>query len=100
MQYKQITVIVTDQGNQISDAKAQVLGRIMSALQVAVDDDGKISVSPNSKEALDIASTMSYFFASKSFLEMVEEIENYPVIDEMDAAHSKKEDDYADESSR
>ena len=69
MEYKQITVIVNDQGTQISDAKTQVLNKMMGALSTVTSDTLKLR--RGSSDTLAIAETMSYFFNSQSFEEMV-----------------------------
>ena len=93
MKFKQIQVIIDDSGKQVSPAVEIVINEIMNSI---------LSYSPLTSEdkatsdrlALGLANKMSQLFSKKSFDQMVEDIENlngFPSIDEMDAAHSKKE---------
>ena len=95
MKFKKIQVIIDAQGEQVSPAVDTVITAIMRSIQGYSNLEDAV--------ALGLAGQMSKFFHSQSFGEMVEDSEQIlenPVIDEMNEAHSKKEDDYADEPSR
>jgi len=102
MKYEQITVIVDDSGKQISDARAKVIDNLTYVITSTANAGGDKGMKRNltKDQILELANVVSIFFASKSAIMMEAEIEanetttvsaNEITIDEMDAAHSKKE---------